>query len=326
MSRIIDLDQGRLMVVTDLHGDYPVYCRYRDHFLALREAGQADILILDGDFIHNDGPAPADGSLKIVLDLIQLQHDLGPALIVLLGNHEMPHIYGVTLGRGNAIYTPRFEMALGDRRPEIIAFFDSLPFYVRTRAGVTVTHAGASMAAITPEGVQRLAAYSHAAELAKVDAILDEQDRDSLRAGVAKMNGQPYEEMVIENLGFAALTENRYDDLLRGIFMTAASDEYDQLWDALFNKNEYEYQESYGPILRSSLMSLSQDYARQNFLISGHINVFGGGHTVVDGRQLRLASWTHARPREAGQYLLFDAGKPVGNMGELLKGLGTVFR
>jgi len=325
MSRIVNLDQGRLMVVTDLHGDYPVYCRYRDHFLALRNKSQADTLVICGDFIHSDGPAHTDGSLKITLDLIQLQRELGQSLIVLLGNHEMPHIYGVALSRGTITYTPRFEMAMGDQRPEIIAFFDGLPFYVRTRAGVAVTHAGASMAAITPDGVGRLAAYSHARELARVDAVLDEQDRDSLRAGVAKLHNRPYEEMVIENLGYAALTQSRYDDLLRGIFMTAASDNFEQLWDAVFNKNEFEYQESYGPILTSSLRCLSQDYAPQNFLVSGHINVLAG-YAVVGGRQLRLASWTHATPHDAGQYLLFDANQPVETMGELVKGLGTVFR
>ena len=324
MSRIINLDQGRLMVVTDLHGDYPVYCRYRDHFLALRNKGQADILILNGDFIHSEGPAHADGSLEIVLDLIRLRHEVGEGLIPLLGNHELPHIYSIGLSRGHVKYTPRFEMAMGDHRPEIIAFFDSLPFYVRTRAGVAITHAGASLAASTPDGLRQLADYSHADELAKVETLFEGQDRASLRAGLAKFSGQSYEEMVIEELGHAALSESRYDDFLRGLFVTAASADFENLWETLFNKNEHEY-DNYGAILTACLASLSQGYARQDFLVSGHMAVTGG-YALVVRRQLRLASWTHATPNKAGHYLLFDAGQPVESMGELLKGLGTVFR
>jgi hypothetical protein len=324
MSRIVNLDQGNLMVVTDLHGDYPVYCRYRDRFLDLRNKGQADILILTGDFIHSDGPAHADGSLKIALDLIRLRQELGERLIPLLGNHELPHIYSIGLSRGDVKYTPRFEAAMGDHRREIVAFFDSLPFYVRTRAGVAVTHAGASLAASTEGGLRQLADYSHADELAKVDMMFEGQDRASLRAGLAKFSGQSYEDMVIEELGQAALSENRYDDFLRGLFVTAASANFENLWEALFNRNEHEYQD-YGAILAACLESLSQGYARQDFLVSGHVAVTGG-YALVARRQLRLASWTHATPNKAGHYLLFDAGQPVESMGELLKGLGTVFR
>ncbi len=324
MSRIVNLDQGRLMVVTDLHGDYPVYCRYRDHFLALRNKGQADTLILNGDFIHSEGLAHADGSLKIVLDLIRLRREVGEGLIPLLGNHELPHIYSIGLSRGQVKYTPRFEMAMGKHRPEIIAFFNRLPFYVRTRAGVVVTHAGASLAASTPGGLRQLADYSHPGELAKVDALFEGQDRASLRAGLAKFSGQSYEEMVIEELGYAALTESRYDDFLRGLFVSAASADFENLWEALFNRNEREYQD-YGAILTACLASLSQAYARQNFLVSGHMAVTGG-YALVAGRQLRLASWTHATPNKAGQYLLFEAGKPIESMGELVRGLGSVFR
>lgn len=324
MGRIVNLDQGRLMVVTDLHGDYPVYCRYRDHFLALRDKGQAEALILNGDFIHGEGPARADGSLKIVLDLIRLRRELGQGLIPLLGNHELPHIYSIGLSRGRVKYTPRFEMAMGDHRPEIIAFFDSLPFYVRTGAGVAVTHAGASLAASTSDGLRQLADYSHADELAKVEALFAGQDRASLRAGLAKFSGQSYEEMVIEELGRAALSESRYDDFLRGLFVTAASADFENLWEALFNRNEHDYPD-YGAILTACLASLSQGYVPQNFLVSGHIAVTGG-YALVAGRQLRLASWTHATPNKAGQYLLFDAGRPVESTGQLLKGLMTVFQ
>ncbi len=40
--RLWSLDTGVAMVVTDLHGDWEAYTRYRDRFLALHATGQAD--------------------------------------------------------------------------------------------------------------------------------------------------------------------------------------------------------------------------------------------------------------------------------------------
>jgi hypothetical protein len=324
MNRIVTLDEGRLMVVTDLHGDYDVYCRYRDHFFKLHTQGLADILLFGGDLIHNDGPADKDGSLPIMLDLLRLREELGERLIVLLGNHEMPHLYGVTLSRGRSVYTPRFESAMGQQhRNDILAFFDGLPFFVRTRAGVSVAHAGASRAAATAFDV--LADYSHAGQLAKVDELLAGQDRDSLRRGITKLAGQSYDELVLENLGRAALAPDRYDDLLRGLYIGAASEAFELLWEALMNKNEREHPpQHYEALLIATLNNLSQGYVPQHTLVAGHINV-SGGHAIICDRQLRLASWAHANPHTAGQYLLFDAGKPLSKVEELLEGLGTVF-
>ncbi len=50
-----------------------------------------------------------------------------------------------------------------------------------------------------------------------------------------------------------------------------------------------------------------------------------GGYKVVLGRQLRLASWAHATPPEAGRYLLFDAGRSLAGVEDLIKGLHSVF-
>ena len=40
--RLWSLEAGVAMVVTDLHGDWDLYVRYRDHFLGLRAQGRAD--------------------------------------------------------------------------------------------------------------------------------------------------------------------------------------------------------------------------------------------------------------------------------------------
>jgi hypothetical protein len=325
MSRIVDLEWGRVMVVSDLHGDHPVYCRYRDRFLELRAKGQANVLVFIGDLIHTEGPRRTDGSLEIVLDLLRLRRDLGDGLIVLLGNHEMPHLYGIAISKGGYTYTPQFEIAMSAHRPAIVAFFDELPFYVRTHAGVTIAHAGASRAASDPEDLRRLANYSHAAELAKVDALLAGQDRASVRAGLAKLSGQDYAELVAQNMGITDPGDPRFDDVLRGVLVTGLSSDFQRLWEASFNKNEHQYgMGEYARLLDDTLAALSEDFAEQRAIVSGHIQVMGG-YEVVAGKQLRLASWAHATPPEAGRYLLFDAGRPISSVDDLIKGLHSVF-
>ncbi|HJZ48142.1 MAG TPA: metallophosphoesterase family protein [Roseiflexaceae bacterium] len=144
--RLWSLDTGVAMVVTDLHGDWDTYVRYRDRFIELRAAGQADCLIVTGDLIHREPDAGADRSLDIVLDILALREDYGDAIVYLCGNHELPHLYGFVLGKGNTEYTPSFEATLSQsgRRGDILALFESLPFFIRTAAGVSITHAGAS--------------------------------------------------------------------------------------------------------------------------------------------------------------------------------------
>ena len=60
--RLWSLDAGVAMVVTDLHGDWDSYARYRDRFIELHAAGQADCLIFTGDLIHRE-PDAGHGSL-----------------------------------------------------------------------------------------------------------------------------------------------------------------------------------------------------------------------------------------------------------------------
>lgn len=313
------------MVVTDLHGNYSVYCRYRDHFHQLRAEGKADTLIFCGDLIHSEGSAETDGSLEIVLDLIRLRRELGERLTVLLGNHELPHLYGIIISKGDITYTPRFEIAMGARRAEILAFFDDLPFFIRTRAGVAIAHTGASAAAASAEGFRRLASYSHSAELNGVNELLKGADMISLRAEIESANAEPYAELARRNFGVTDPYDPRYDDMIRGAFVSQISANFQLLWDATFNKNEGEYgSDRYEAYLNAFLANLSKGYARQHTLVSGHIQI-RCGHKITAGKQLRLASWAHATPPEAGEYLLFDAGWPTAEIEDVMEGLGSVF-
>lgn len=323
--RLWTIEGGVVMVVSDLHGDWEAYARYRDRFLALHAAGEADWLLFTGDLIHREPETGPDHSLDIVLDLLDLRQKYGERIVYLCGNHELPHLYGFVLSRGATVYTPPFERALSGsgRRNEVLALFADLPFYLRTSAGVSLAHAGAFSG--FAEAFASLLRWDHLALRAWADAQLDAGDREALRRGYAQINRAPsYEVLAQHNLG-AAPGDEQYDDLLRGMMITGRA-EWDILWAALFTRCEQEWgEQGYADALDDMLDLFSINMATQRFLVAGHMRV-RGGHTVVVGHHLRIASAAHAGPRSAGQYLLFDAARPINTMDDLQRGLGSVFK
>lgn len=316
------------MVVTDLHGDWDAYRRYRDRFVALQAKGQADWLVLTGDLIHRENLHEPDHSLEMVLDVLALQASYGQAVIYLCGNHELPHIYGISLVKGERSYTPAFEAALthSQRRAEIIALFDSLPFYLRTRAGVTLTHAGATAPLASPANALRIFNWSHQRLFDWADQTMAAEDVAALRSGYAKWNQMPYEAMARHYLAVSGADDPRYNDLLRGFLATSEPAFEQLLWPALFTRCEQEYGlADYAIFLDALLQEVSRDFYPQQFLVAGHMTI-QGGHQLVVQRHLRLASAHHATPREAGRYLLFDTGQPIQEMKDLLPRLESVYR
>ncbi len=325
LPRLRTLSEGRAMVVTDLHGDWDLYRWYRDHFLRLRARGLADYLIFTGDLIHSEGPAQFDKSLEIVLDVLQLREELKDNLIYLLGNHEMPHLYGVTIQKGDVTYTPRFEAAMGEHRRAIIELFDSLPFFVRTRAGVAICHAGGAAALATPNGQTAILHFSHKETLAKARAMLSPEQLPILREVYARQTQEPYEQAAQRLLAIQGPDDPRFNELLLGSIVSAYIPEFQLLWETLFNKNEYEYGEArYTHILETTLHALSFGFKPQTVLVSGHI-VCPNGHKIVAGKQLRVAGGVHARPYDSARYLLFDVSRPVSSVQMLLDDLKSVF-
>ena len=324
-QRVINLTEGQAMVVTDLHGDWDAYQRYRDAFFQLRALGQADVLIFDGDMIHASAPADQDKSIEIVQDLIKLKKELGDNLIYVLGNHELPHIYSITLQKGDELFTPRFEFAMGDKREEVVALFDSLPFYVRTPGGVAICHAGASTALGETNGIERLFNFSHQTVLTRTREQITPEERPSLVRAMRKMHGRTYNEMARKWFAVSGMDDPRYDDFLVGTLATSDPD-FELLWPAMFSRNEKEYgNNSYQVLLTTMLHALSHNFERQSVLVTGHIDC-QGGHKVVNRQQLRLASAKHALPREAGLYLLFNVRERFETAADLVPNLRSVFR
>ena len=328
-TRLWSLEGGMAMVVTDLHGDWEAYRRYRDCFVDLQASGQADWLIFTGDLIHSETPEH-DLSMEIVLDVIGLQARYGQAIIYICGNHEMPHLYGISLAKGAMVYTPSFEKALTEsgRRAEIIALFDSLPFYVRTQAGVSLTHAGAPSIMAESANPSKLFDWSHQMLLNWAEETLRGENIENLRRGYARMSqGIPYETLCRYYLAVSGPEDPRYDDLIRG-FVISSHPHFDSLlWPALFTRCEKEYgSNDYAIFARAMLQALSDEFFPQQVIVAGHISTKGGYELVAAQQHLRLASAQHATPPEAGMYLLFDTARPIQSGDELIKSLGSVYK
>ncbi len=318
MKRAVDLSTGIAFVVSDLHGAWEPYARYRDHFLDLYERRQADILILLGDVIHGYGTVEEDFSLHILWDIMRLQQQLGQeAVIALLGNHELPHIYGVMLSKGGIEFTPRFERALGENRGEVIDFLKTLPFLIRTSGGVLMTHAGAAASVTVPEVAVRLLDFSHEALLNEARRLAPRDDVLNLIQMHMGLTADDYDRMARHYLAVDGPGDPRYYDLLYGLIASNLK-EWVPLWDFFFTQCEQGMsRDMYRKIVDRFLKTYSEPNCPQMVLVTGHIST-KDGYEVVEELQLRLASWAHATPKNAGCYLLLDVSRPVESAADLL--------
>jgi hypothetical protein len=247
---------------------------------------------------------------------MQMQVQLGTdRVLMLIGNHELPHIYGVTLSKGDNVFTPRFEHALGSYRKSVTTFLRSLPFMVRTPAGVMLTHAGASSVTAQPEAADRLLHFSHEALFAEVDRLLDRPDVNALLGAYGQQLGHDYSELAWEYLA-ATPDDQRYPDLLRGFLASNLEPEWNELWELLFTQCERQHTALYPRILARFLEAYSPPDMAQRMMVTGHIPVTGCFEIVAD-QQFRLASWAHATPASDGAALVFDSAQPVSATSDL---------
>jgi Icc-related predicted phosphoesterase len=334
--RVVDLDSGTAMVVTDLHGAWDVYRRLRDIFLSELEKGAVNHLILCGDLIHSESTEEYDASLDVVLDVMHLQTELGKSKItMLLGNHELPHIYGLTLAKGAVEYTPRFEASLtrldqrykaNPKRKDVVDFLATLPFFVRTKAGVLLTHAGASADISSAKLAERMFCINHAELIGIADRELKKFDIASLQRGYSHFTGVSYEEQAKRYLAVTGSDDPRYNDLLRVLFLSGQNTDFDLMWNTLFSQNELDVGEStYLRTLKNFLQYISEvSPHEQRVLVAGHIGV-KDGFGEVGKQQLRLASYTHAFPKRSARYLLLNCETHIKTASDLTPGIRFVF-
>jgi hypothetical protein len=240
---------------------------------------------------------------------------------MLLGNHELPHIYSLTLSKGKRSFTPRFEHALGTYRDEVIGFIETLPFVVRTLSGVMLTHAGASPSTATHLAAACLLDFSHRRLLDEADDLLHRRDVFALLRDHLKISVRDYEAQAQDLLAVTGRDDPRYLHLLRSIIVTSLEPEWPLLWDFFFTQCETMVgARSYERSLDAFLESYSAPGKRQRVLVTGHLPT-QGGFEIVARKQLRLSSWAHAEPRQAGSALLLDVRRPVTRAEDLVQWL-----
>ena len=145
-DKLIELTSyGRLLVVTDLHGNYEDYKSY----LKLWDCDDEDFhIVFVGDLIHS--PYPNDKSIEILDDAISKTKKYSN-FHVLLGNHEWAHITDINIYKFNKNLKESFEKLIREKKGSIhptldnyIEFFKSLPFFLKTDNGLFISHAGPS--------------------------------------------------------------------------------------------------------------------------------------------------------------------------------------
>ncbi len=144
-DKLIELpDYGRLIVVSDIHGNFEDYQRY----VNLWDESDKDFhIVFLGDLIHSS--EKEDGSIEILDDAIEKSKC--PNFHVLLGNHEWVHIVNKKIYKGNEELTRQFEILVSHKKGFIepsltnyIKFFKSMPYFVKTANGLFLSHSGPS--------------------------------------------------------------------------------------------------------------------------------------------------------------------------------------
>ncbi len=145
-DKFIELpDYGRLIVVSDLHGNLKDY----ESYLKLWDENDSNFHILfTGDLIHSMDYD--DGSIEILDDVIEKSKKY-PNFHCLLGNHEEAHIINKDIFKNNENIKEDFENLVsfkkGYMEPSLtnyIKFFKTMPFFARTANGLFISHAGPS--------------------------------------------------------------------------------------------------------------------------------------------------------------------------------------
>ncbi len=285
---ILDIPEGRFMVVSDIHGRAEDFERVMKVWQGHKAAGEADGLIFLGDLVHGRGKW-ADRSPAFIDQLIEMGcNQPGSMVYALLGNHELVHIYHSELWSGNYCHTDELEEAIAHDRDHYVSFFEGMPYAIRTGGGVLLTHVG---------GSGYLAGLSTGSYQPDFEA-LSQWDHRAVLQKLALKTGIRFDRTSIQKRFHPQLGENfRYFP------------EGDFLWELLMNKNERTYKKQYTNILRKTLSFLSEGHpVGLEAVVTGHVPV-PKGLELVNEMQLRLSSAYGAKDDSKKQYLILDASQ-----------------
>lgn len=144
-KEIILPKKGRLMVVTDIHGNYDNYQKYLKLW---NKKDKNSHIVFVGDLIHKT--SGYDQSIEIMDDIIE-KTEKYDNFHVLLGNHEWAHITNNDIYKNGKNQKWAFEKLIeakkGSLQPTLdnyIEFFKSMPYFIKTENGLFISHSGPS--------------------------------------------------------------------------------------------------------------------------------------------------------------------------------------
>ncbi|MBU0979646.1 MAG: metallophosphoesterase [Nanoarchaeota archaeon] len=302
-NRIIDIEVGKLMAVTDLHGNWQDYRRSKEQFASLNKDGNADICVFLGDIIHAY-PDQEDRSKEIIDDLMALgTNKPGSPYIAVMGGHEMAPVYHMNLFKQDKDtgipyeFSKAFEDAIKDDRQKYVDFLKDMPFAVRTAGGVLLLHAGATQII----GEDRQEAYKVTYQ------SFSNWDHDAMLRQLvmtAERMGEP-----IQTDDFNPSLGKHLEDNWTGKV----------LWEFFMNSNERGSQGvNYFSHIPGFLKFMGTGHPGLDMMVTGHLAVKKGVQVVCD-EQLRISSSLGAVSDLDKHLLLFGASKRYENADELAK-------
>lgn len=159
IDKLIELpNHGRLIVVTDLHGNFEDY----NHYLNLWDETDSDFhIVFAGDLIHGLDEQ-TDGSVEILDDAMAKSKEYSN-FHVLLGNHEWAHITNSEIYKNKKPLLLGFKNVISYRKGFIephltryIKFFKTMPYFVKTANGLFISHSGPSDKVRSIEGFNKI--------------------------------------------------------------------------------------------------------------------------------------------------------------------------
>lgn len=304
--QILDVLEGRLLVATDIQGNWEDYQAITHKFKRLQQEGKVDILVFAGDLIHGY-PGYEDKSKEILDDLLG---DSDPSVVCLLGNHELMHIYHLDVKKGDLSFAKHLEDRIEAERERYVGLFKGMPYAIRTAGGVTINHTGAN----PPFGGMYRPEYERPAQQSLRTLLT--LDHDHFLAFLKERTKKHLEEeygCVLDPEFFADFTP-QLGETFMGVDVGAF------LWDVFFNKNELQFKKAYEEVLLPRFLErMSTPEKPQQFLISGHIPV-AEGYQVIGERQLRISS-SYGAEQGKKTLALVDVARKYTQMQELIDDL-----
>lgn len=167
-DRLIELPgHGRLIVVTDLHGNLEDY----EAYLNLWDESDPDFhIVFTGDLIHGLD-MDTDKSVEIVEDAMVKSEEYSN-FHALLGNHEWAHITHQEIYKSGEDLLMNFKNLVSFKKGYIepsmtnyIRYFKSMPYFVKTANGLFISHSGPSAKVHDIEGFNSIFVWDYSSPI-----------------------------------------------------------------------------------------------------------------------------------------------------------------